>query len=85
MSGKRARCPCGREMIDGGECAFSMIADGRLYNRTPNGRAENCHDCGAGPGKVHHWGCDMERCPRCHGQLISCDCRGTYPTALARL
>src|SRR5678815_2525340 len=34
----------------------------------------NCHDCGAKPGELHSPGCDTERCPRCGGQLISCDC-----------
>ena len=33
-----------------------------------------CGDCGIRPGGLHHFGCDMERCPRCGGQLISCDC-----------
>lgn len=34
----------------------------------------NCHDCGAKEGEIHQEGCDMERCPKCLGQLISCDC-----------
>lgn len=33
-----------------------------------------CHDCNVKLGQYHHPGCDMERCPRCGGQLISCDC-----------
>lgn len=33
-----------------------------------------CHDCGIERGGVHHPGCDMERCPRCGGQLIGCGC-----------
>jgi len=33
-----------------------------------------CHDCGAREGEYHQPGCDMETCPFCCGQLISCDC-----------
>jgi len=33
-----------------------------------------CHDCRVKAGGFHHPGCDMEQCPRCKGQLISCGC-----------
>ena len=35
---------------------------------------ERCHDCGIENkhGHFHHFGCDMERCPKCDGQLLSC-------------
>jgi hypothetical protein len=33
-----------------------------------------CHDCGVKEGQLHLSGCDMESCPHCGGQLISCDC-----------
>ena len=38
------------------------------------GDPPRCHDCDALPGHYHHPGCDWEECPRCHGQLIGCDC-----------
>ena len=33
-----------------------------------------CHDCGCEEGQIHMHGCDMEYCPFCGGQLISCMC-----------
>lgn len=36
--------------------------------------SHNCGDCGCAEGELHDLGCDMERCPKCGGQLISCDC-----------
>ena len=35
---------------------------------------DTCHDCGASEGRLHELGCDMERCPFCGYQLISCGC-----------
>jgi hypothetical protein len=34
----------------------------------------SCGDCGAQEGMLHAPGCDMERCPFCGGQLMSCEC-----------
>lgn len=41
---------------------------------TPEDPTHRCHDCNIAPGGKHHPGCDMERCPKCGGQLISCGC-----------
>jgi hypothetical protein len=38
------------------------------------GRPAPCGDCGVQLGGIHHWGCDIEGCPRCRGQLLMCDC-----------
>ena len=36
--------------------------------------SERCPDCGCKVGGYHHVGCDIEKCPRCEGQFISCEC-----------
>ena len=36
--------------------------------------SKTCHDCGVKEGQIHELGCDMERCPFCSYQLISCNC-----------
>lgn len=33
-----------------------------------------CHDCKAEPGELHQDGCDVEQCPACGGQMITCGC-----------
>lgn len=35
---------------------------------------KRCHDCHCQTKRLHHLGCDVEECPKCHGQLISCGC-----------
>lgn len=35
---------------------------------------QRCRDCGCLEGELHKPGCDMEWCPFCGRQLISCDC-----------
>src|SRR5260370_8248149 len=35
-------------------------------------KSENCPACNAKPGTLHKIGCDVEHCPRCGLQLLSC-------------
>jgi hypothetical protein len=82
-----AKCKdCGREMTKAAGCTvagFRLKSGGviaRIKYGTGDGRgaihgAKRCHDCNVKIGELHHQGCDMEECPLCHGQLISCSCK----------
>lgn len=80
---------CGREIRDSVSCVenpFRFFEDDssvRVYAQVRYGEEEDdwggksgrpCHDCFCRPGDLHHTGCDVERCPRCGGQAIACDC-----------
>jgi hypothetical protein len=78
---------CDTEMTVSPSCVASPI---ELYDgphdrityghERPYGRAAAkrgpCGDCGVHAGGFHHLGCDLEQCPLCGRQLISCGCPG---------
>jgi len=62
------------------QAATQLVINSREYDRVPYGDEEvplnhpQCDDCGVPRGALHLLGCDLEQCPRCLGQVISCDC-----------
>jgi hypothetical protein len=65
-------------LLASGCLTVPIVIERTAYERIPQRKtkAGRCHDCGVEADGVHHLGCDAERCPRCGGQLISCECRG---------
>lgn len=71
---------CHLEMLSADDCPanrFLKYDDGGVLPSStyhfddPYGR---CSDCGIKHGNYHHPHCDIEQCPRCKDQLLSCDC-----------
>lgn len=65
---------CNQDMTTAVGCTLPVfVIDGVAYIRRRCTR-RRCEDCGAKPKHFHHLGCDLERCPRCTRQLLSCGC-----------
>lgn len=62
-------------MKTGQSCTARVLHhDGEPVETRPHRGRGRCGDCGVAPGGAHHLGCDMQRCPTCSDQLISCGC-----------
>ncbi len=76
---------CEQEMMSADGCTDApIVIRDRPYQPVRYGRERGwrrsrdlgrCGDCGILPGQVHHHGCDIEQCPACGRQSISCGCQ----------
>lgn len=78
-----AKCQdCKQEMTKVVSCSLKFRCikiGGEIHTRDTSSFDFNdrCHDCNIENqvGNLHHFGCDMEKCPKCGSQLIGCDCK----------
>lgn len=73
---------CDQEMTTARSCSASVLhRNGTSISMIPYGgergwgTSPRCGDCGVRSGGFHHLGCDIQCCPVCRGQMISCGCR----------
>lgn len=74
-----ATCDICKKPMNKGGCIGHFVIKGKKYNRIPYGgygeyADRPCGDCAVKEGQIHHWNCDQERCPRCGGQALGCEC-----------
>ena len=69
---------CNCDMTEVDSCTKTTVnIDGIEYVRSRfhfNEQSGRCHDCGIIHGELHHCNCDVEQCPVCKDQLLSCGC-----------
>lgn len=57
--------------VDYPRIPYGHESDWKAFNIIP---PDTCHDCGVRLGMLHVPGCDVEQCPKCKWQAISCEC-----------
>ena len=72
---------CNQEKDDHLSCTFDQIqiGDNAWYDRDTEhyGEGDYCESCGVPneAGNIHHYGCEIEKCPVCGEALATCECK----------
>lgn len=62
-------------MEGGGGCSVTHIKVKGVWMARPVSDLEgDCPDCGCGPGKLHHYICNVAKCAACGGEEVHCKC-----------
>ena len=64
--------------------AVQMVAWGSERDWPRSAEPKRCGDCRVMTGGFHHLGCDIQECPRCGHQMITCGCRYDEDSPLER-
>jgi hypothetical protein len=70
------------ERIQQAQLESDLTLEGKSFARIPYGAESDdwganehpCGDCKVFKAELHVPGCDVEECPACREQLITCDC-----------
>lgn len=74
IKGGNGMCQCKRKPEASCKANYIELNDGLIKERLRHREDRPCGDCGVSKNGYHHMGCDLERCPVCGMQLITCEC-----------
>jgi len=81
--GREALCGCFGNRTG---CVFSLVKfpgveklerdKSSIHDWAKDFEKNPCRGCNVMYGAIHHINCDDEKCPKCGGQILTCNCNG---------